>query len=133
VSDWVITVDRNLGVEFFDHGGRRDRPDYLIDHSPDVVSGGSRRLVVTSRSLEELEAMFRPVLLEHGLPADGACAGTLFDQLRFLSGRLGFKLISAGQQRREALGLALARLYLAYQCALSDQVVVPLDAHPGAV
>jgi hypothetical protein len=22
VSDWVITVDRNMGIEFFDHGGK---------------------------------------------------------------------------------------------------------------
>ena len=24
-SDWVFTVDRNMGIEFFDHGGRRAR------------------------------------------------------------------------------------------------------------
>ena len=29
----------------------------------------------------------------------------------------------------EALGLALARLYLSYQGAFSNQIVVPLDAH----
>ena len=37
VSDWVLTLDRNIGIEFFDHGGLADRPDYLIDHTPEIV------------------------------------------------------------------------------------------------
>ncbi|HAJ3045616.1 TPA: ATP-binding protein, partial [Escherichia coli] len=46
-----------------------------------------------------------------------------------LSGQLALKLISARTQQAEALGLALARLYLEYQGALSNQIIVPLDAH----
>jgi hypothetical protein len=57
VSDWVITVDRNMGIEFFDHGGKPGRPDYLIDHSPDMTSDFGHRLFITSRSLQELEIM----------------------------------------------------------------------------
>ena len=37
VSDWVLTLDRNMGIEFFDHGGKPGRPDYLIDHSPESL------------------------------------------------------------------------------------------------
>ena len=44
-SDWVFTVDRNMGIEFFDHGGRRDRPDYLIDYTPATVPEHGHRLV----------------------------------------------------------------------------------------
>lgn len=39
------------------------------------------------------------------------------------------KLISSPTQQAEALGLALARLFLQYQGALSNQIVLPLDAH----
>ena len=80
-SDWVFTVDRNMGIEFFDHGGRRDRPVVVLD------------------------------------------------QLRSLSGRLALKLVSSPTARAEALGLALARMFLEYQGALRNQIVVPLDAH----
>ena len=67
---------------------------------------------------------------QHGLSVDPRHAGTFFEQLRLLSGRLAFKLASAtASQRTEVLGLALARLYLDYQGALADQVVVPLDDH----
>jgi len=129
VSDWVLTVDRNMGIEFFDHGGRAGRPEYLIDHSPDLSGGLGHRLVITSRSLAELQAILRPVLEQYGLTAGARHAVAILDQLRSLSGRLALKLISAPSQRAEALGLALCRMYLEHQGVFEDQVVVPLDAH----
>lgn len=129
VSDWVLTLDRNMGIEFFDHGGRRDRPDYLIDHSPDVGASLGHRLTITSRSVAELEAMLVPVLDDYGLASEGRHAVAVLDQLRSLSGRLALKLISAPSQRAEALGLALSRMYLEHQGAFQSQVAVPLDAH----
>jgi DNA phosphorothioation-dependent restriction protein DptH len=129
VSDWVFTLDRNLGIEFFDHGGHATRPDYLIDHSPDMASTLGHRLVITSRSVAELEALLRPVLEQYGLQAEGRHAIVLLDQLRSLSGRLALKLISSPTQRKEALGLALSRLYLEHQGVFENQIVIPLDAH----
>jgi hypothetical protein len=129
ISDWVFTIDRNMGIEFFDHGGRKNRPDYLIDYVPGANSQATHNLIISSRSNDELEAMLKPVLLEHGLSADGEQSVQILANLRSLSGQLALKLISARTQQAEALGLALARLYLEYQGALSNQVIVPLDAH----
>jgi DNA phosphorothioation-dependent restriction protein DptH len=128
-TDWVFTVDRNMGIEFFDHGGRRDRPDYLIDYTPTAVADHGHRLVISSRSLAELEAILRPVLRQYGLDAEGRHAVVILEQLRSLSGRLALKLVSSPTARAEALGMALARLFLEYQGALRDQIVVPLDSH----
>ncbi|EQD40515.1 hypothetical protein B1A_16413, partial [mine drainage metagenome] len=71
ISDWVFTIDRNMGIEFFDHGGRKNRPDYLIDYVPGASSQATHNLIISSRSSDELEAMLKPVLLGHGLSADG--------------------------------------------------------------
>ena len=128
-SDWVFTIDRNMGIEFFDHGGRRDRPDYLIDYTPSTVPGHGHRLIISSRSLAELEAILRPVLEDYGLDANERNAILILDQLRSLSGRLALKLVSAPTARAEALGMALARMFLRYQGALRNQIVVPVDAH----
>ena len=128
-SDWVFTIDRNMGIEFYDHGGRRDRPDYLIDHVPGAHAQATHNLIVSSQSHEELEAMLRPVLADHKLSADSKQAARILASLRSLSGQLALKLISAKAQQTEALGLALARLYLEYQGALRNQIIVPLDAH----
>ena len=129
ISDWVFTIDRNMGIEFFDHGGRKNRSDYLIDYVPGASSQATHNLIISSRSSDELEAMLKPVLLGHGLSADGEQSVQILANLRSLSGQLALKLISAPTQQAEALGLALARLYLEYQGALSNQVIVPLDAH----
>lgn len=129
VSDWVLTIDRNLGIEFFDHRRHATRPDYLIDHSPDMANAMSHRLAITSRSVAELESLLIPILSEYGLPNTGRHALVMLDQLRSLSGRLALKLLSSSSQRAEAMGLALSRLFLEHQGVFQNQVVVPLDAH----
>jgi hypothetical protein len=128
-SDWVFTIDRNMGIEFFDHGGRKNRPDYLIDYVPGAGFQATHNLIISSRSNVELEAMLKPTLSRYGLAADGEQLARLLASLSALSGQLALKLISAPTQQLEALGLAFARLYLEYQGALSNQVIVPLDAH----
>lgn len=128
-SDWVFTIDRNMGIEFFDHGGRKNRPDYLIDYVPGASAQATHHLIISSRSNVELEAMLKPTLSRHELAADGEQSVRLLASLSALSGQLALKLISAPTQQLEALGLAFARLYLEYQGALSNQVIVPLDAH----
>ena len=129
ISDWVFTIDRNMGIEFFDHGGLKNRPDYLIDYVPGASSQATHNLIISSRSNDELEAMLKPVLSTHGLSADGEQSAQILAHLRSLSGQLALKLISAPTQQAEALGLALARMYLEYQGALGNQIIVPLDAH----
>lgn len=128
-SDWVFTVDRNLGIEFFDNVQSSRNPDYLIDHSPDIASNSGRRVVVTSRSLTEIEALFSRALEDYGLPELRDRSAELLAQLRALSGRLALKLLSSPTQRAEAVGLALAKIFLGKIGALANQVVVPLDAH----
>ncbi|KVL38479.1 hypothetical protein WS96_06575 [Burkholderia sp. MSMB1835] len=129
VSDWVLTIDRNLGIEFFDHRRHPTRPDYLIDHSPDMANAMSHRLAITSRSVAELESLLAPILADYGLPSTGKHAVVMLDQLRSLSGRLALKLLSSTSQRAEAMGLALSRLFLEHQGVFQSQIVVPLDAH----
>ncbi|GGK89320.1 hypothetical protein Sme01_49590 [Sphaerisporangium melleum] len=129
-SDWVITADRTLGVEYFDSPDSERRPDYIIDFDTDGSDGLGHHVVISSRSADELRSLLSPVIAQHGFAIDPRHTATFFDQLRLLSGRLAFKLASAvPTQRTEVLGLALARLYLDYQGALADQILVPLDAH----
>ena len=129
-SDWVITIDRTLGMEYFDTPGSSRRPDYVIDFEGSSDGGLDHHLVISSRSIDELRALLAPAIGQHGLSLDPRHAGTFFEQLRLLSGRLAFKLAStAATQRTEVLGLALARLYLDYQGVLADQVLLPLDDH----
>jgi hypothetical protein len=129
VSDWVFTIDKSLGIEFFDHHPGSQRPEYLIDHSPDLSANSGRRVVITSRSQTEIRVLFERVLEDYGLTDFQNRAHALLAELRSLSGRLALKLVSSITHRAEALGLALAKMFLEYQDAFRDQAVVPLDAH----
>lgn len=130
MSDWVITVDRTLGAEYFDHG-RRNRAEYVIDYSTSTTAGMRSHIVVSSRSVDELRALLEPVLSDRRLSIERRHVRTFFDQLRELSGNLALKLAALGENgRSEAVGLALARLYLGHRGALRHQLLVPLDAHP---
>lgn len=129
LSDWVFTVDKNLGIEFFDHHPATRRPEYLIDHSPDLSSNSGRRVVITSRSQTEIRVLFERVLADYGLPVYQDRAHALLAELRALSGRLALKLVSSPTQRAEALGLAMAKMFLEFHDAFRDQAVIPLDAH----
>src|SRR3546814_18156226 len=60
-----------MGIEFFDHGGRKNRPDYLIDYVPGASSQATHNMIISSRSNDELEAMLKQVMLAHGLSANG--------------------------------------------------------------
>ncbi len=123
-----------MGIEFFDHGGRKDRPDYLIDYVPRSSSQATHNLDhLLALSNDELEAMLKPVLLEHGLSADG-------ESSRFRSwrtcgrfpGQLAPKLISARTQQAEALGFwPWARPLSRVSGALSNQIIVPLGRTHG--
>ncbi|MGY1782245.1 methylation-associated defense system ATP-binding protein MAD8 [Geodermatophilus sp. SYSU D01036] len=130
VSDWVVIIDRTLGLEYFDRAtGGAGSSDFVIDYVAGRVGLG-RQVLVSSRKVEELRGLLRPVISDHGVAVDDRHLQTFFEQLRLLSGSLAFKLSSAARnQRAEVLGLALARLYLEGQQALGDQIVVPLDAH----
>ncbi|MET7824663.1 hypothetical protein ABZT23_08285 [Streptomyces sp. NPDC005386] len=131
VGDWVVTIDRTLGLEYFDHAGEHGRPEYVIDYAPSLDSGLGHQILVSSNSVEELRTLLGPTAQQHGLNIEERHLNTFFDQLRLLSGNLAFKLAStAPNQRTEVLGLSLARLYLDYQDALHNQIIVPLDAHP---
>jgi DNA phosphorothioation-dependent restriction protein DptH len=54
VSTWVLTLDSNLGLDYFDSAGRVDRPGYLLDFTPEFVASGGRQLLLTTRASEEI-------------------------------------------------------------------------------
>lgn len=128
-SDWVLTLDRHLGLEYFDGDVPDDRPVYLLDFKPEFGGADTRRLLLTTRSVDEVCQLIRPALEDHDLLLGEGIEVFFLRLLRSLSGRLALKLISAPTQVSEALGLAMARLFLEQYDLLADRILLPLDAH----
>jgi len=131
-SDWVVTIDRNFGIEYFDNP--RSAPgvnvrSYLIDYTPEFMEGIGHRLIVSTFWLSEIEGLIQDGLRKMGIPGTGFHAVQILDVLRSISGKLALKLINNPNDAREIIGLALTRLYLEKQGSLQDSILIPVDSH----
>ena len=70
VSDWVLTLDRNLGLDYFDSPSSSREAGYLLDFAPEYLQQDRQRILLTTRSHLELEHLIRPAMTRYGL-SDG--------------------------------------------------------------
>ncbi|MDP9201844.1 MAG: type IV secretion system DNA-binding domain-containing protein [Gemmatimonadota bacterium] len=130
-SDWVFTIDRNFGIEYFDNpraGGGAVR-SYLIDYTPEFLDGVGHRLIISTFWLSEIEGIIFDGLKKMGIPGTGFHASQILDILKSISGRLALKLINNPKDAREIIGLALTRLLLHQNGDLKSGVLIPVDSH----
>ena len=128
-SDWVLTIDRNFGIEYFDNPRKSSGNSYLIDYTPEFLDGVGHRLIVSTYWLSEIEGLIRDGLKKMGIPGTGFHAVHILDILKSISGKLALKLINNPKDAREIIGLALTRLILEEQGDLAHSVLIPIDSH----
>jgi DNA phosphorothioation-dependent restriction protein DptH len=130
-SDWVLTIDRNLGLDYFDSPTSNNDAGYLLDFAPEYLREDRQRVLLTTRSTIELENLIRPALERLGLLLQKNDEVVVLEALRSLSGRLALRFESARTQVAEVVGLLLARWLLERVDILAQRIVIPLDAHRG--
>ena len=108
LSDWVITLDRNAGLEYFDSPkANHSRFDaYVIDCVPERTDLSSLQLITSTTNLAEVCELLDDVLDEMGLSRSERNSKFLLDHLKALSGRLAIRL--TGQKLVAAELVALA-------------------------
>ncbi|QDT04241.1 AAA-like domain protein [Rubripirellula lacrimiformis] len=125
-SDWVITLDRFVEPAWVEsHAGMR----YLLDYSPDITDGLSRRLFVTTGHREEAEQVISETLSDLGFDASDTAVTRVLHRLQQVSGRLALRALSSGSSQREAAALAIAVEKLHFDGKLNDTILVPVDSH----
>ncbi len=129
VSDRVITIDRHLGVDFFDTPSASDEVGYLLDFSPEFLQEDRQRIVLTTRNTQEIEALLAPMLGDYGIHLRHGDEVMVLEGLRSLSGRLALRLEGSVTRAKEVVGLLFARWLLEEIGALENRIVLPLDAH----
>jgi hypothetical protein len=129
VSDRVITIDRHLGVDFFDSPSVSDEVGYLLDFSPEFLQEDRQRIVLTTRNTHEIEALLAPMLRDYGIHLRHGDEVMVLEGLRSLSGRLALRLEGSVTRAKEVVGLLFARWLLEEIGALENRIVLPLDAH----
>lgn len=130
-SDWVFTIDRNFGIEYFDNPANSDPTlkSYLIDYTPEFIDGIGHRLIVSTYWLKEIEKLIQDGLKKVDIPASGYRAEEILNVIKSISGRLALKLINNPNNAKEIIGLALTRKYLEKEGKLKNAVLIPVDTH----
>jgi len=132
-ADWVVTVDRFFGMEYFDSphapGLEGVARKYLIDYSPEFTEGLGHRLVVTTAWREEIETILARAMHELGFDAIDDSVGQVLHYLKMVSGRLALRLLSASASPVEAVGLGVVAAWLHQNGRLGQAVLLPVDPH----
>ena len=94
-SDWVITVDRHLGIGLFEQqeGEVLDQALHLTDYAPDFVDGIGDRLTVTTIQRDEVTRILERAMDELGIGRLGRDAADVLRSLMTVSGRLALRLL----------------------------------------
>ena len=139
LADWVVTLDRNAGIEYFD--SPRDNAEiydaYVIDCVPEREDLGCLQLITSTRKLDEVRSVLDPALGAMGLPQSRKDAYFVLEQLKALSGRLAIRL--TGRRPPTAELVALAATHASCRSAargdvgwvsLEDGFLAPVDDIP---
>jgi DNA phosphorothioation-dependent restriction protein DptH len=127
LSDWVVTVDRNAGIEYFD--APREAEDvydtYVIDCVPERQDLDSVQLVTSTSNIEEVMRLLDQTLNDMALSCSPRNCNFLLSRLKAISGRLAMRLANRGQGRGEMI--ALAMFYDRCAGAAGEKDWLPLD------
>jgi DNA polymerase III delta prime subunit len=135
LCDWVITLDRNAGIEYFD--SPRDNKDiydaYVIDCVPERQDLGCLQLITSTANLEEVRNLLDGALDQMGLSQSRRNAEFLMEHLKALSGRLAIRLTGEKAPTSELIALALCHANCAKDSAadcwltLKSGFIIPVD------
>jgi len=110
LCDWVITLDRNAGIEYFD--SPRDNKEiydaYVIDCVPEREDLGCLQLITSTSNLEEVRSLLDGALDQMALSRSRRNAEFLLEHLKALSGRLAIRLTGHKAPTSELIALALS-------------------------
>jgi DNA phosphorothioation-dependent restriction protein DptH len=126
--DWVITLDRNAGVEYFD--SPRDNKAiydiYVIDTVPEREDLGCLQLITSTSNLAEVRNLLDTALDQMGLSRSRRNAEFLMEHLKALSGRLAIRLTGQRAATSELIALALSHANCRHACK-GDACWAPLN------
>ena len=134
LCDWVITLDRNAGIEYFD--SPRDNKDiydaYVIDCVPEREDLGCLQLITSTSNLEEVRNLLDDALDQMGLSHRRRNAEFLMEHLKALSGRLAIRLTGQKAPTSELVALAVCHANCQspdHECwvSLKSGFIVPVD------
>jgi DNA phosphorothioation-dependent restriction protein DptH len=117
ISDWVVTMDRNAGIEFYDSPRESESvfDAYVIDAVPERDDLGCHQVITSTKKFEEVRGLLHYTLADLGLSGSARNCEVLLGHLKGLSGRLAMRLAAGARDAdptrisAELVALALVR------------------------
>jgi hypothetical protein len=108
-SDWVVTLDRNAALDYFDspQGSPDTYERFVIDTVPERSDLTAIQLVTSTTNLNAVRDLVDEALGDMGLSSSERNSRFLVSQLKALSGRLAIRLADGGTRTGELIALAL--------------------------
>ena len=130
-ADWVVTIDRQVGVGLYSgHALSDDNSTFILDYAPDFIDGMGDRLTVTTTHGVEVEKIIGQALEDLDVHILGRLPEQVLSGLSWVSGRLALRLLNDTTLAREAVSLAALMMHFRDRGELNDAIVIPVDAHP---
>jgi DNA phosphorothioation-dependent restriction protein DptH len=135
LCDWVVTVDRNAGVEYFDSPKASPAvyDAYLIDAVPERDDLGCLQMITSTAHFDEVRHLLDQTLALMGLSGSMRNCEYLLGQLKGLSGRLAMRLAAGGDDLpakrvgAELVALSLVRANC-LKCEPESECWLPLSS-----
>lgn len=129
-SDWIATIDRNIGIEFFDTPSVNNKLSYLLDYKPGNEFGEAP-LYLTTKPSSEIMGMLYPYMFSFGLikAKEFEVVNAFLESIRSISGSVLMNLTSGYSRAFEVLGIGLTKLLLSKTGLLSNSFIIPIDIH----
>ncbi|CAJ61291.1 MULTISPECIES: ATP-binding protein [Frankia] len=130
--DWVIVLDRFLGLDSFDDPSARTASGrrYILDYAPEFLDGIGQQMAITTAYRADVEKMFYKAMIELGFTRPDESVSSVIDELLLVSGRLVLAATGDDNRAKEAVALAAVVAHLRRRGELENTIVIPVDAHP---
>jgi DNA phosphorothioation-dependent restriction protein DptH len=108
LCDWVVTIDRNAGIEYFDSPKEKSNvyDAYIIECVPERDDMGFLQLVTSTSNFEEISVLLDEALATMGVSSSPRNCVFLMNQLKSLSGRFAMRLAAGGNVAQEMVAIA---------------------------
>lgn len=129
-SDWVVTIDKNLGVDLFDQPAQADSIPYLLDYKPGGFIGESP-IYLTTRPTLEIRQLLVPFFQKYNLPIQDKAHQMIsfLEAIRAISSSIIMQFLSNQSKAFEAIGMGLTKLLLEKVGLLKEHFIIPIDIH----
>ncbi len=136
LCDWVITLDRNAGVEYFDspRENRNIYDAYIIDCIPEREDLGSLQLITSTSNLAEIRTHMDEAFDVMGIAHTRKNIEFLLDNMKSISGRLTIQMAGSKESHLDILALMFAISNCKFAegdrtawISLQDGFIIPLE------